>query len=339
MNDDSKGRLQVLRNEIKYNNVDRGLRILRQAAQTSMEKLSAVQDIIYASPALKEFVSGIENGQKLVLDISKDTMEKIQSGELNIMKTKDGILKAEICNPNGTVKQHMNLKFEDFCEVPNLTELANMAQMTSMKQQLEIVVEQLESLGVAVQCILVGQQNDRIALYKSGEQLYLESKVTKNNLMQQQLIVIALKSLEDARMQMIENIKTDIASIVAYDNKEIKMKPNELKEKLERINSSFDVINRTSFLKAGIYFELEETEAMMLSLEQYSSFLSDQINKNAKLLYDYDKTDKYIDGKWHERSEKIPLTIDLLVDKYNMDQQVLEIDYQMLCNLGVISHE
>lgn len=334
----SNEKLQTLRSEMK-DHADSGISMLRRLSKTTLEKSTTIQDVINAAPVLKEFISGIEKGQKLVLDISKETMNKIQNGDLKVMQTKEGVLKAEICDPNGVIKQHMNLKYEDFCNVPNPASLANMAQMMEMKQQLQVVIEQLETLSMAVQSVLVGQQNDRIALYKSGEQLYLEAKATKNSLMQQQLIVAALKSLEDARMQMIENIKTEITTIIAYDKRSIKLKSKELNERLDRINLTFDVINRASFLKAGIYFEQEETEAMMLSLEQYSLFLSEQINKNIKVLNDYDRSDKYIEGKWYERAIRIPQTINSLADKYEMDQQHLEMDYQTLNELGVISNE
>lgn len=333
-----KENLQVLESETKTADDDRGIRILRRKSEIDFKKLSTIHEIINAVPVLEVFISKMEKGQKLVLDISKETMRKIQSGELKIMETKEGVLKAEICDPNGIMKEHMNVKYEEFCKVPNPIELANMAQIVNMKQQLQAVVEELESLGRAVRGVLVGQQNDRIGLYKSGEELYLEAKVIKNTYLQQQLIGVALKSLEDARMQMIENIKTDITSISAYDHGRIKMKSQEINEILERINLSFDVINRASFLKAGIYYEQDEMQAMLLSLEQYSVFLSEQINKNAKLLYDYDKADKCISGKWHERSEKLPQTIDSLIEKYNRDQQVLEVEYQTLYELGVFNH-
>lgn len=319
------------------NTDDRGIKILKRAAQAVGKEWNIIQDVICTTPILKDFATKIEKGQKLVLDISKETIEKIQKGELKIMETKEGVLKAEICTPNGVIKQHMDLKYEDICNIEDPTAFSNMVQMANMRNQLQEIVDQLESLGIAVQSILMGQQNDRIALYRSGEQLYLEAKVIKDNIIKQQLIVSALKSLEDARMQMIENIITDISTIVSYDNKEIKMKSNELKEVLERINLSFDVINRASFLKAGIYYEQEETEAMMLTLKKYASFLNEQINKNANLLYQYDTADMKIKGKWHERSKNIPQKIDILMNKYNMSQQLLEVDYQTLNDWGIVN--
>jgi len=35
-------------------------------------------------------------------------------------------------------------------------------------------------IGYAVQSVIAGQHNDRIALYRSGEQIYLESKFILN---------------------------------------------------------------------------------------------------------------------------------------------------------------
>ena len=117
------------------------------------------------------------------------------------------------------------------------------------------------------------------------------------------------------------------------------MKSEAIDAKIQIINSAFDVINKSSFLKAGIYYENGEIEAMMVSLKQYSGFLSDVINKNADLLYQYDKTDRLLDGEWHKRTTELPTMIVSLIDKYNADEQQLAVDYTELLGMGVIENE
>lgn len=75
---------------------------------------------------------------------------------------------------------------------------------------------------------------------------------------------------------------------------------------------------------------------MMFSLQQYAAFLSESINANAKLLYDYDKSDTKIEGKWHERARNIPKSIQLMIESHEQDRQLLEIDYDILRESGII---
>lgn len=316
---------------------DRGL--LKRAVKLEIQKVDALRNLVYCLPELHDFVSSIEIGQKLVLDVSKETMRKIQSGELKLMHTKDDVLKAVICDSNGTIKQHMNVKYESFCNIPNSAELANTLQMAGVSQQLATVKEQLEMVGYAVQEVLAGQQNDRIALCYAGEQLYLEAGKTQNDFLRIQLTASAIRSLEEAKTKMIESIKLDIANIKAYDQQEIKLKPKEILDRITRINKSFEVVNRAALLKAGIYHELGEIPAMLVSLQQYAGFLSESINANAKLLYDYDKSDTRIEGKWHERARNIPQSIQLMIESHEQNQQLLEIDYDTLQKAGLLNEQ
>lgn len=325
-------------NEITVEDIDK-LLVPKRAVKLDFMKMDGLKDLILCLPELHEFVTGIEVGQKLVLDISKETMRKIQSGELKLMHTKSDVLKAVICNPNGTIVQHMDVKYENFCNIPNPAGVANSLQMASINQQLATVKEQLEMVGFAVQEVIAGQQNDRIALYYAGEQIYLEASKTQNEFLKMQLTASAIRSLEEAKSKMVESIKLDIAQIKAYDRQEIKLKPREVSERISRINKSFDVVNRAALLKAGIYHELDEIPAMMTSLQQYAGFLSESINANAKLLYDYDKSDTKIEGKWHERACSIPQSIQLMIENHEQDQQLLEIEYDTLQKAGWINEQ
>lgn len=309
----------------------------KRTAKLDFNRLEALKDLVLCLPELHEFVSGIEVGQKLVLDISKEMMRKIQAGELKVMHTKSDVLKAVICDPNGTIKQHMNVKYENFCNVPNPAGAANCLQMASISQQLAEIREQLAMVGFAVQEVIAGQQNDRIALYYAGEQIYLEASKTQNEFLKMQLTASAIRALEEAKSKMVESIKQDIAYIKAYDQQGTKLKSKELSERILRINKSFDVVNRAALLKAGIYQDLNEIPAMMTSLQQYAGFLSESINANAKLLYDYDKSDTKIEGKWHERARSIPQSIQLMIESHEQDQQLLEIDYDTLEKAGLLN--
>lgn len=332
--------LQIQKESELTPQLSRGVQILKKAQQTARDmpfNMGELAEFLHSSSSLLTFVKGIQKGQKLALDIPKEIMEEINRGSLKVMTTKSGIMKAEICHPDGAVMQHMNLKYEDFTRVPDMSALLNAAQMQSVNAQLGVIVEQLESIGLAVGNILQGQQNDRLALYKSGEQLYLEAKAIKDQEMQRSLTMLSLKTLEDARMQMIESIKTDIGEIAAHHEKRKRLKSEEIEACIMKINCAFDAINQASFLKAGIYYEQGETEAMALSLGKYAGFLTEQIYPNAQLLYYYDREDKYINsGRWNERVVTIPQAVEAMIGQCNKEYQRLELDFAALEELGVL---
>lgn len=305
--------------------------------QIDGKRIEAVKRIVLTIPGLQALASSIQPGQQLVLDISQETMRKLQSGELKLMKTGDDVFKAVICTPGGKIKQHLNVKYEQLGELSNTADLANSLQMANVSRQLAEISEQLEMMGVVLQEILQGQHNDRIALYYAGEQIYLEATKVKNEFLKMHLTSSALRSLEEAKTKMIESIKADIATLDAFDRKQIKLKSGDIQERIRRINQSFDVINRASMLKACIYHELNEVDAMFITLDNYASFLIDTLQTKQQLLYSYDKSDVRLDGKWHERVQQIPQTIQVMLDSHSGKHQLLEIDYETMQKVGLLN--
>ena len=49
----------------------------KRTVKLDFKKIDVLKDLVLCLPELHEFVSGIEVGQKLVLDISQETMRKI----------------------------------------------------------------------------------------------------------------------------------------------------------------------------------------------------------------------------------------------------------------------
>ena len=105
--------LQIQKESERTPQLSRGVQILKKAQQTARDmpfNMGELAEILHSSSSLLTFVKGIQKGQKLALDIPKEIMEEIHRGSLKVMTTKSGIMKAEICHPDGAVMQHMNLK-------------------------------------------------------------------------------------------------------------------------------------------------------------------------------------------------------------------------------------
>ena len=195
-----------------------------------------------------------------------------------------------------------------------------------------ITVDRGTGMGAKLMVAGIGAVKEKMG----KKQIYLEAQKTKNEFLRIQLIASALRSLEEGKTKMVESIKADIAKIKAHDAKQLKLKPEQLAERISQINASFDVVNRSAQLRAGIYYELGEMDAMFLSLQNYANFLESSINCNQQLLYDYDKTDTRLDGKWHERAKELPVSIQGLIESSVQDQQKLEIDYATLQKMGLL---
>lgn len=50
---------------------------LKRAVKLDLQKFDTLRDLAFCLPELQDFVSNIKVGQKLVLDISKETMRKL----------------------------------------------------------------------------------------------------------------------------------------------------------------------------------------------------------------------------------------------------------------------
>ena len=186
----------------------------------------------------------------------------------------------------------------------DVTQMANALQMQALQNQIEQITDQLQAINHGVVRILEGQQNDRIAQYFSGLALYVESRLVTDQTMRKALVSQSLKALTEATFELSLTMESDINHLINRNRKHVKGKRIEyIDEHMQSINQCFAFIHQASLLRAGIYCNENELNAMTAVLSEYSNFIENIVEKNASLLSQCDASDDgTLQGVWKSRS-------------------------------------
>lgn len=263
-------------------------------------------DSLYA----KEFGEGIKGKLKpkvrYVVENSEELHKAVDEGIIKLDKSSDGRTYAQIKNGNKYGKK-LGITEESFSQDIDVAQLANALEMKMIEERLAEIIDVMADIGEDVVQILEGQQNDRIGLFYSGMDLFLEAKGIRDETFRKFITANALKTLSDANAQMTQTIQSDIRYLVNREYEKSKGKRLEkINERMTSINKSFEVIYRSCVLKAAIYYEQNEIPAMLTALDEYGKFLKNVIIPNVPQLTEHDINDLYLqDGIWERRANSI----------------------------------
>ena len=223
----------------------------------------------------------------------------IESGEVSLVTGRDGIMYAQIRGEKGRFGKPLSI--EKRLEAQGLTvEQINLAiQMDAIRSQLESMITTLKTIEGRVTELIQGQHNDRIGLFYSGLSLYAESQRITDESLRTLTQANALKALSDANAQVVQEIRTSVEYLVTEQYNKNKNITKEIDERLSSINKCYDIVYRSSFLKATIYYERGEIAAMLTCLDEYGRFIQKLIIPYAGTLSELDRNEKFIEkGTW-----------------------------------------
>lgn len=241
---------------------------------------------------------------KYVVDMDNEIKEALKNGEIKFdVNKKTGEVYAQLRKKNGHYGKKLSIK-EEIDEDVEADDIGIALQMQAIEEKLANIINVLEEIGESVVEVLQGQQNDRIGLYYSGQNLYMESKNISDKTFKSYVLAHCLKTLSDASAQMVQNIKMDIQYLV---DKKYKCKKDKsiqiIDDKMIDINKSFEIIHRAFVLRAAIYYEQGELDAMLRVLDSYGSFLEKVIVPVTPKLTEYDANDMLLrEGVWEKRA-------------------------------------
>ena len=241
---------------------------------------------------------------KYVVDMNNEIKEAFKKGEIRFdINKKTGEVYAQLRKKNGHYGKKLSIK-EEINEDVEADDIGLALQMQAIAEKLVDIIDVLEEIGEAVVEVLQGQQNDRIGLYYSGQNLYFESKHISDRTFKSYLLAQSLKTLSDASAQMVQSIKTDIQYLVDKKYKSKKEKSLQIiDDKMIDINKSFEIVHRAFVLRADIYYEQGELEAMLRVLDSYGNFLEKVIVPVSSKLMEYDVNDTLLkEGVWEKRA-------------------------------------
>jgi len=295
--------------EISPYDSDYPIRLLFNGLRSKLEQAKKLAENVYktvakASPMIVQIHEATKKGYRYVVDAAESTLEAIESGKIKLT-TESGKIYAQIREANGRYGAKLPIKKEVFAKGFDPVQMVNTLQMMALQEQLQKIANQLAIIDHSVREVIQGQQNDRIGLYYSGLTLYLEAQNVNNFEMKRALTAQSLRALSDSTFQLMLTMQSDINYLAEGKYKLERGKSVELIDsRMNSINQSFSIIHQATMLRAGIYCNEGEINAMSAVLEEYSRFIDGTVAKNADLLAQCDVRDSGTEeGIWKSRAK------------------------------------
>jgi len=254
-----------------YDKSDFALALFEKSQSVLMDKVTR---LIEMSPAFAHFLKSIKPTQVFDVNMSNTAKEMYRKGDwlLKYSKTKDGLIPI-LCNKAGKFIEFVTLNPKNIS--PDLSgALTNL----SMQQQLGQLMDQIERLSNSIQRIERGQRDDRISLFYSARQQYIEAISMSNYDLQSQALLYAAHTANDARFQLMQTMRSDVEQIV--NNK--KLKKNERDELSNNVREAMQYINEATGLCVISYSALGETKPMLAALKSYQCFIEQTLLSKSK---------------------------------------------------------
>ena len=283
------------------------MKILEQAFELQVEQAEKatnklVSDVLKAQHYDLHKLSEGKEKMRLVVDGSDDFIKDYQVGSIKFAREKGQVV-AQIKN-DGKYGSKLPIKEETYLDGPNSLEIMNACQLKNIANALQELSNQMLVIDENIKEVLRGQQNDRLGLYYSGVSLYLEANRVSDPAFKNSLISQSLKALSDANYQLVLTMQSDIQYLARKEYESDKRhKFNLMNEKINNINKAFSAIHQATLMKAAIYCQCGEINAMTSVFNEYALFIQNTIVPNAKILTQCDVNDTgKIDGTWSSRA-------------------------------------
>jgi len=275
-----------------------------EQADAVIEKIASA---VAAASVADELADGQKQTTRYVVNMSKETKEALDKGLIRLDRGKDGQLYAQLRDADSHYGKKLSISEELVDQGVDTLDAVNALQLKAIQEQLKEMAEAIDAIGRDVEDVLQGQQNDRLALYRSGESLFLEAQSIQDPAFKAILSSQALKSLSDASAQLAMQMQSDIRYLSEGRYKERRGRQSEeIASRMESINKSFEVIHRAAFLKASIYYEAGELSAMLAAVSDYGRFLESEVVPHAPRLAEFDSKDNLLrGGVWETRSRSL----------------------------------
>ena len=259
-----------------------------------------------------------------VVQMDDKTKEALEKCLIRFDVAKDGRVFAQL-RENGKYSKKLSIDKVMKDEGIKPEELTGALQVKAIQSQLEEMAATLESIEQTVSEVKQGQQDDRIGLFYSGMNMYLEGKTIMDPELRKYVTSQALQSISNASAQLIQQIQTDRNYLLNGNYKKKKGQSyDELQSRMESINKAFEIIYQSAMLKAGIYYDQNELQSMMMVLNEYKRFIEKVIMPVAPKLIEFDENVTVLkDSVWDRRANT-------LICAETINQQIMHADHYLI---------
>lgn len=225
---------------------------------------------------LNPIISNIDNVKevikpnvKYVVQISKEILDKIDSGDFDFMKS-GGETIANIVDktrPRNPVVKQLRMTKEAFGNPQAKAVVGQMAQNIAIQQQLASIMERLDEIADKAERILIGQMTDRLGFIYGSWDTYRQALYIGNEELRNALKYDVIQSLNIGRQQLIQYISSldkffDELPVTEFDtvlrNINGKLK-KDCVDTLNSCNQALIGIALSTVLLSNIYLSYDET--------------------------------------------------------------------------------
>ncbi|MBR5341635.1 MAG: hypothetical protein IK151_06895 [Erysipelotrichaceae bacterium] len=281
---------------------------------------------------IKKFKKSDNPDYEYVVEMNNEMKNAIEKGLIKFDVAKDGRLFAQI-RENGKYGKKLSINKVIKDEGIEPEELTSALQIKAMQRQLEEMAVTLQNIEQTVSEVKQGQQDDRIGLFYSGMNMYLEGRMVSDPELKKYITSQALQSISNANAQLIQQIQTDRNYLLAGNYKKKKGQSyDEMQSRMESINRAFEIIYQSTMLKAAIYFDQKELQSMMVVLNEYKRFIEKVIIPVAPRLIEYDENVTTLrDTVWEKRANTLTCAESISQQITHADNYMIEYKEKKAC--------
>lgn len=283
--------------------------------------LRNITKLIESSPAFTKLLKSIKPTEILEAKMTETAKKLYDSGKIILKYRKDG---------NGIVPALYNAKTDKFVKGLSLIrknispELSGALANLATQSQLQQILEQIEEMNTSIQLIQRGQRDDRIGIYFSARQKFIEALGMTNIELQAQALLNAAHTANDARFQLMQAMKSDIDNIL--NNKKLS-KPQK-DELSNNVREALYFINKATEITATSFSALGQNKPMISALKSYQCFIKEIIlvecDDGLTVAQKLHQNWAGVDNKWLDypktlvdELEKISLSKIAFIDEYH----------------------
>lgn len=284
-----------------------------------------VGNIIAVSPAIASLAEGLKKTEKLQIVFSPETMKKIHDKTYKMLETVEGKTKAVAVDENGKFRELGEVKTDEVIQGVNATQLLTAIQGAQLQKEMKEITKELQEITHSLDRMESGMHADRIAKYYSAENLYMESRMARDEQRKEALYIQCITKLNDAIAEMGLSLRANIDEANCLFTKNKGKSDNKTKHIISEINELFEVIHKAYVLKTGIYYAQGEIDSMGMSLLQYKTCI-ENLTSNQDLMdriYLLDSNAMTLDSGWPAKAKKIPCIIDNALERIGNPEQFL----------------
>jgi hypothetical protein len=241
------------------------------SAIVSMDRFLDLADSYFAgfvvqlaekAPHLKGVFDAFKGKTELVVKLSENAQQKLESGEWHWVLAKDGSGMLPVLKDAA----------ESFAEQVRLgkitirPELINSLVSLTQKNNLDALTDKVIELTDAVERISAGQYNDRVAMFYGARQMYIEAMSMSDPENRRIALLNAAKSADDAIATLQQTIRYDLNNLAD-------VKPGKLSDITKLIAKCFSKLNDSVQISVNVYSALGESKAMLAAVRSYQCFV------------------------------------------------------------------